>query len=389
MGDGEIAQALDRGAIAAYHIWMEDLELCRYLIRNYPAVTTLKHPFMSARGTMDDLASVAVTYENGQETGRKRYGPPPLWEPLFWARTILVDLAFLGRGPRRGGVFFGVDNLNALAGLILRTFGRVDKVVYYSLDFRPKLSRSPVANYFYRRFDKMCCRRADLIWVLDRGLMEERFRRGLNRERTAPYQVVPWGTNFTSIKRRGVNEINKTELIYMGGLSEEKGVEVAIRAMPLILEKIPGATLTILGTGRQEQYLKQLAADVGADKSIDFRGFIPSHSEMEEAIAMGAVGLAPYKPHPDNYTNFTDPAKPKNYMACGLPVLITDVPETARRIAENRAGLLIEYSPESLAAAACRLLGDEPMLTEFKANAVKMAAGSDWTKILKSAFAEL
>src|SRR5262249_41452028 len=63
-------------------------------------------------------------------------------------------------------------------------------------------------------------------------------------------------------------------LLIVGRLRKEKGADLLLDAMPILLPKIPGAHLTILGTGPDMERLKRQAEKLGLNGKIDFLGFI-------------------------------------------------------------------------------------------------------------------
>ena len=62
-------------------------------------------------------------------------------------------------------------------------------------------------------------------------------------------------------------------LVAAGRLSQEKGFDVLIAAMPQVLKKFPGATLVILGEGQLKQQLIQQAQEVGLEQSVRLLGY--------------------------------------------------------------------------------------------------------------------
>jgi glycosyltransferase involved in cell wall biosynthesis len=62
--------------------------------------------------------------------------------------------------------------------------------------------------------------------------------------------------------------------------------------------------------------------------------YINKHSEIEEILLERGVGITPYVPDPKGITRDADPMKLKVYLACGLPVVVTDVPWMAEIIKE-------------------------------------------------------
>lgn len=77
------------------------------------------------------------------------------------------------------------------------------------------------------------------------------------------------------------------DVIYVGRLAEEKGVEVLIRAL-----KHCTANLRIVGTGPREGQLKKLVCEFGLSSRVFFHGFLP-HRAVNELIGNAALVVVP------------------------------------------------------------------------------------------------
>ena len=90
----------------------------------------------------------------------------------------------------------------------------------------------------------------------------------------------------------------------------------------------------------------------------------------------------------DSISYYADPTKPKEYLACSLPVIITKLPWTAEVIRKKRLGLAIDYNREELVAACLRLLSDDDFFWACRRRARKYAEGLDWKVIYDKAMQE-
>lgn len=178
-------------------------------------------------------------------------------------------------------------------------------------------------------------------------------------------------------------------IVYMGHLRENQGVDFLIKAFPEVLKANSKARLLIVGTGHLESQLKKLALELGVDQYIEFTGMIESHSELEQLLATCAIGVAPYAPNPDSLTLFTDPGKPKVYMAMGLPVVITRVPQIAYDIERGKAGIAINYNQKELVDAITLLLSDDYLYKEYRENAIRFASQYSWERIFEDALGKV
>lgn len=345
----------------------------------------ISHPFSYA----NPLNSSLILYEKGRQA--RKIEAPLIKGPdlLFYVKDLLFTLFFLLRLKTRFDLYIGADNLNAFAGLVLKKLGLVRKVIFYTIDYVPKRFDNKLLNKVYHLSDKFCCYNCDRVWNFSSVMAEERDRRGVLLRKSAPQITVPMGAHFNKIKRLPFDEINRNTIVYMGHLRENQGVDFLIRAFAEVLKRNSKARLLIVGTGPLENQLKKLASELGMDKYIEFTGMIESHSELERLLATCAIGVAPYVPDPDAFTQFADPGKPKVYMATGLPVVITRVPQIAYEIEREKAGIAVNYDQQELVDAITLLLSDDHLYKEYRENAIKFASQYSWDRIFEDALGEV
>jgi glycosyltransferase involved in cell wall biosynthesis len=116
-------------------------------------------------------------------------------------------------------------------------------------------------------------------------------------------------------------------------LFRKNGVEFAVRALPRILERLPGTRLLFVGDGPERRRLEALAQELGVSEAARFVGARP-HEEMPGMLASGEVAVFP------SLMEATSVAA-LEAMACGLPVVATRVgglPE----IVDQAVGALVE-----------------------------------------------
>jgi len=124
---------------------------------------------------------------------------------------------------------------------------------------------------------------------------------------------------------------------------------------------------------------------------VQFTGVL-SDAHVERVLIRCAVGIAPYEDREESKVNmkkYTDPTKPKVYMACGLPVVITAVPPIAKEIERNQAGIVIPYSKESLINAISLMFTDDKFWKSARRNASSLAARYNWDSVYNKAFGDL
>ncbi|MFZ3130505.1 MAG: glycosyltransferase family 4 protein, partial [Desulfosporosinus sp.] len=109
-------------------------------------------------------------------------------------------------------------------------------------------------------------------------------------------------------------------ILYLGGINRERGLEVILRAMPLVRRKYPEAVCELVGPVE--------IADLGPEftdfnpwlvqGNIRLRGKIP-YEQVPNILALSSIALVPLLPTL-NYQKAI-PVKLLEYMAAGLPVI--------------------------------------------------------------------
>jgi glycosyltransferase involved in cell wall biosynthesis len=158
--------------------------------------------------------------------------------------------------------------------------------------------------------------------------------------------------------------------------------------LPEVIKEIPYVKLVVIGTGPMEGYFKEEVKKRNIDANVVFLGYVESDVEIEKMISSCRVGIAPYAPSRESFTWYADPGKPKVYLGCGVPVIITKVPEIAFEISRREAGVAINYDKNELADAIVKLLKDEKFYERCKGNARKFASELSWDNIFGKAFCE-
>lgn len=159
--------------------------------------------------------------------------------------------------------------------------------------------------------------------------------------------VVPNGIDTDVFTPEGERRADAAWGVYAGTTSEWQGADVFIRAMPMVLEAAPGATIAFLGQGSAWAALRELAAGV-APNAIRFIGSVPP---MEAAtwLRSARAGLVSLKPG-QGY-DFALPTKLLASAACGTPVIFAGVGTGAKFVEAEQIGRTVQHDPSAVAEA--------------------------------------
>lgn len=193
---------------------------------------------------------------------------------------------------------------------------------------------------------------------------------GLDRDRFRPF-------GHTQLRSQLSRELgfempdNAPLLACVGALIERKGQGIAIEA----LRDIPGARLVLIGKGEDEARLRALAVSEGVAERVHFAGSI-DHDLMPLILSASDVMVLPTVS--EGLANAWVEA-----LACGTPVVTSDVGGARELISCDTAGRLVARNPSAVAAGINAVLTNPPereavaALTEafsWEANAAALAA---------------
>jgi len=137
-------------------------------------------------------------------------------------------------------------------------------------------------------------------------------------------------------------------IVSVGGLIERKGHHLTIEA----LKSVPNASLLIAGEGEERPALERQITALGLTGRVRLLGQVPHDSLPSLYSAADALVLASSR---EGWANVLLEA-----MACGTPVVATDVWGTGEVVAAPEAGVLVKDRSAIGIAAGLKALFDHP-----------------------------
>lgn len=152
-------------------------------------------------------------------------------------------------------------------------------------------------------------------------------------------------------------------IVYTGNLGSAQDLESCVRAMTHLSNDT--AILRLVGRGDRESELQRLASDCGVEDRVEFSGIVPRDA-VPGVLREATIGLAPLQDTEE--LAYAMPTKVYEYMAAGLPTLVTGRGQIEQFIEESGGGLHADNDPRQIADRLDELLADE-RLRERLANA--------------------
>ena len=184
-------------------------------------------------------------------------------------------------------------------------------------------------------------------------------------------QIIPMGVDpqkfiieagSCTVKKNASDRV----ILNVGRLIDWKGTQYLINAMPEVLRHIPDARLIIIGTGPEEESLRQRVRELLLDDHITFLGAVSNHTLIHH-YHCADVFVLPSIQKSGNTEGLG--VVLLEAMASGCPVIGSNVGGIPDIITDGENGFLVpEQDSEQLAVQIIRLLQDGELREMFRKN---------------------
>jgi glycogen synthase len=204
---------------------------------------------------------------------------------------------------------------------------------------------------------------------------------GLEEERIAvipngidPSELVPVD-DLDELRARFAAPDERLVLL-VGRLVYEKGFQLALEALPGLIERVGGVRFIVAGSGTAEQELRDQTSRLGLDDHGTFVGWIG------DDVLHSLYRIADLTVVPSIYEPFGLVAL--EAMASGCPCLVADTGGLREVVPNDDVGLRFHSrDPESLGQMAERLLTDVELRDRLVAEASEHVLSFDWADVAR------
>ena len=163
-------------------------------------------------------------------------------------------------------------------------------------------------------------------------------------------------------------------VLLIGRLVYEKGFQLALEAMPRVIEEAPGTRFLVAGSGTHEAELHSQAEELGLMEHGTFLGWIG------DDVLHSLYRIADLTVVPSIYEPFGLVAL--EAMASGCPCIVADTGGLREVVPHEEAGLRFRaHDPEALAEVAVRVLCDDELGRRLVAEAYEHLRRFDWADV--------
>lgn len=227
-------------------------------------------------------------------------------------------------------VFIGANNFDTLTGIIAKKIFQVkiQKIIYFASDFSENRFNNKTLDAIYTSIEKTVLKQADLTVSNTQRAENKRIEIGLTDKKSI---VIPNGI-FLKHPFFREKKIEKDSFIYVGNVTKEHGIVEFVESLSPLMKR-----LVIIGQGDEWEILKGITKK----KKIETEFYYMKNHDFVIKFLQGfrGFGLAPYTKYA-KWTYYSSSLKIVEYIACGVPVVTSDITEISKRIEKDNLGIV-------------------------------------------------
>lgn len=401
-------------SLGYYHLHIEGERVVRIcVVQN---VSIGKHLALSTyiRNLVESLAKVGTTrvtalvtsgYDNGDipdgvniyESGTDLYSPLGNLQFIWWCLKTLKNI---GRKEPIDVIHAVYPSSSTIASLLYKfLFSPKSRVIYDIrspwIDMSLKRGRIPTWGQIPFRamaiiLERVLLKLVDGVVFITNALRDYYNDLGMGGRR--PILVAPSGIDLDKFHSHeegslrqllGINS-QKRIIGYVGGIAETRNLQFVVDAFnSLSLEEPNRWALVFIGDGDDFANLRRR---VDNSQDIHFMGRVP-HSDVPIHISRFDLGLCHLPQTP--LFNMSFPMKILEYLACGVPVMVSDIP-AHRQLAAKLTGIVTYgFSAEEFIEGAKKGISglniNRKELNQFTWESIALHLSRFYSDLLKSA----
>ncbi len=255
------------------------------------------------------------------------------------------------------------------AGALARIadLGLNNKVIYNPHGWAFNMQQSAKKKEMYKWVEKISAHFCDKIVCISDAEKESALREKICKP--SKLQVIYNGIDLEEIKNtvpKTRKELNIPEDAFVvgmvGRLSKQKAPDVFVKAAKLIKQKIPNAYFLMVGDGELRDQIEAMIHKFNLDSSFLITGWVDNPTSYMKIMNVGCLlsrweGFGLVLPE---------------YMACGLPIIATNVDAIPNIVHNQKNGLLVNSDDsDSVADDVILLYNNESLRRKIIMNAYK------------------
>ena len=297
-------------------------------------------------------------------------------------RFLLVSGVFLTiRNFRRKYDLIHIHNVpdfEVFAGIVPRILG--SKIILDIHDILPELFTSKFGAKensalfgMLLLVEKISAAMADHVVIANQIWFDRITHRSVPESKCTVIMNYPSPVHFHRRERKRRDD--RFILLYPGALSHHQGIDIAIRAVDSLKNKIPNLEFHIYGNGTDEASLRSLVRDLNLSNYVKFFGIVPIE-QVADVMAEADLAVEPKIRNPFSKDAFS--TKILEFMMLGIPVVASDTDVHKFYIPDELVKYFRAGDVNDLAESILILHQDGALRRQYVEKATVFMRGNSW-----------
>jgi glycosyltransferase involved in cell wall biosynthesis len=238
----------------------------------------------------------------------------------------------------------------------------------------PEIQNRPFVKWVWKTIEKLIFPRLSYAMTVSESIAS--LYESMYRVRPTVIRNLSKNSDLITPYTRSETGVSTDDLLLIiqgTGINVDKGAEELIEAISIS----DGVTLMLVGSGDLLPDLKQQVNHLHLGNKVKFFPKV-SWETLMRYTKSADIGICIEKDTNLNY-RYSLPNKLFDYIAAGIPVIASDLPETGKIIKENNCGMVINrVTPEDLSNAFSELKNNPGFLSELRRNSVLTSEKLNW-----------
>jgi len=224
--------------------------------------------------------------------------------------------------------------------------------------------------------ERICTAFAHHIITVHDPYKELLMQRGIAAEKVSVVMNVADDRIFSRRMSQASNRAEGFLLVHHGTVVHRHGVDVAVRAVARLKERIPGLRFRIIGEGDFLPDVKQLIQDLDVDDVIELIDHFVSVEQLPPLLAEADLAVVPNRL--TSSTQYILPVKLMEYVQMGIPAVVARTPTVEQYFDPTMVSFFEPEDVDGLAACIQELYASPGKRQDLARNAQRFTQKHNW-----------
>lgn len=218
----------------------------------------------------------------------------------------------------------------------------------------PKSFRK-IISIIFECYENYCARKFNGIIVPTPHLLSRYKSKNNNVVQVSNFPILD------EYKDEKIANTKSFDMCYIGGLTKNRGIEICARVAQNL-----GVKLELAGEFESDEFKNYI---LGNYNNVNYHGIL-ERKEVINLLTSSKVGMVTLMPTPNHINAY--PIKLFEYMAAGIPVIVSDFPLWKSIIADCKCGFCVNpKNLDEISAAVKKLFNNEQVAIDMGKNGMK------------------